>query len=64
MSDLYGFFVVVTYIGLLIYSLVEGEEKEGGAGLFIGLAIMGIPYSLFWPVFYLFLIWFYFSDKK
>jgi hypothetical protein len=64
MSDLYGFFVVVTYIGLLIYSLVEGEKKEGGAGLFIGLAIMGIPYSLFWPVFYLFLIWFYFSDKK
>jgi hypothetical protein len=64
MSDLYGFFVVITYIGLLIWSLVEGEKVNGGAGLFIGIAIMGVAYALFWPLFYVFLIWSYFFDNK
>ena len=66
MSDLYGFFIVITYIGIMIDTLRNTTKlKNGGEfGLVIGMAIMGVPYALFWPVFYVFLIWFYFSDKK
>ena len=66
MSDLYGFFIVITYIGILIYALNEAGKMRGGGGLggIFGAAIMGIPYALFWPLLYVFLIWFYFSEKK
>lgn len=61
MSDLYGFFIVITYIGILIYALNEAERMrkmriEGAWGGIFGVVIISVPYALFWPLIYVFLI--------
>ena len=64
MSEIYNFIWIATYIGLVLWAIVKSEKKEGGAGLVIGMMIMGFVYSMAWPLLYVYCAWYYMTDQE